>query len=82
MPTSVAESLQLFEETIDFSLAGHVPEPVPFDVILQQDLDSHVRWLDDEKRAHAQRMIDAVKGLRISNHQASLEAEQTQEQVR
>ena len=55
-------------------------DPVPFDVILQQDLESHKRWLDDEKVLQMQRMIDSVKGLRLSNHQASLEAEQTQEQ--
>ena len=80
VPQSVAESLQLFEEKIDFSLAGCVPDPVPFDVTLQQGLDSHTRWLDDEKVLQMQRMIDSVKGLRLSNYQASLEAEQTQEQ--
>jgi hypothetical protein len=80
VPKSVAESLQLFEESIDFSLAGCIPDPVPFDVTLQKDLDSHVRWLDSEALAQVQQMIDSVKGLRLSNHQASLEAEQTQEQ--
>ena len=80
VPKAVVESLQLFEESIDFSLAECVPDPVPFDVTLQADLDSHVRWLDEEKLAQVQGMIDAVKGLRLSNHQASLEAEQTQEQ--
>jgi hypothetical protein len=80
LPQSVVESLCLFEEKIDFSLAGCVPDPVPFDVTLQQDLESHKRWLDDEKVLQMQRMIDSVKGLRLSNHQASLEAEQTQEQ--
>lgn len=80
VPQSVLESLRVFEEDIDFSLAGKVPEPVPFDEVLQTQLDAHARWLDAEKTKVVQDIVDSVRGSRISNHQASLEAEQTQEQ--
>ena len=80
VPQTVLDSLRVFEEDIDFSLAGQVPEPVPFDVVLQTALDAHTRWLDEQQQQLVQGIVDSVKGARISNHQASLEAEQTQEQ--
>ena len=80
VPQSVMESLRVFEEEIDFALAGKVPEPVPFDGVLQAQLDAHRRWLDEDKTQLIQDIVDSVRGTRISNYQASLEAEQTQEQ--
>jgi hypothetical protein len=80
VPQTVVDSLHLFEETIDFSLAGTVPEPELFDEVLQKELDAHRRWLDDEQTALVQGIVDSIKGARLSNQQAGLEAEQTQEQ--
>ena len=80
VPQSVLDSLKLFNEDIDFSLAGKVPEPEPFDEVLASMVSKHARWLDEKNQTLAQGIVDGVKGARISNHQAALEAEQTQEQ--
>ena len=39
------KSLELFNESIDFSLEAAVPDPVPFDEKLRRMLDDHEKFI-------------------------------------
>ena len=45
------EALQVFDESIDFSLEAGVPDPVPFEQRLRDMLDSHEPFLHKEQHA-------------------------------
>ena len=56
-----ATALEIFDEEIDFSLDGAVPDPVPFDHKLRDMLDEHASCLTVEQ----QEIGDAVLQARL-----------------
>jgi hypothetical protein len=78
-----ADALELFNESIDFSLEAGVPDPVPFEKKLRSMLDVHEQFLQPSQHVighHIMKIVGQFAMLENSANRLDTEQEREQEQ--
>jgi len=78
---SKADALELYNESIDFSLEAGVPDPVPFEKKLRSMLDTHEEFLQPTQHAIGHNIMKIVGQFAMLENSANrLDTEQEREQ--
>ena len=76
MDPEIKNSIQVFRENIDFTVAKVVPEPKPYDEVLKAMLDDHRAYLSDDEYKVG---MGIVNGVGETLHSLNLSSEITKE---